>query len=229
MSAEPADPDLDMIGKAMAAQLWPAPERVAVPAPEPAEEEPPPAPVPPPRAGPTRRRLVLEWVAILAVALLVAVGLKVWVLQTYSIPSDSMVATLEVGDHILVNKLAYRTHDVRRGDVIVFTRPPALKVTTGPTPRELVKRVIGLPGDTVEARSGAVLVNGRRLVEPYLSVGTRTDRLASPVVVPRGQVFVMGDNRSVSADSRVFGTISEETIVGRAVVTLWPPNRVGFL
>jgi signal peptidase I len=178
---------------------------------------------------PSRRRLILEWMAILSIALAVAAGLKLWVLQSYSIPSDSMVPTLNVGDHILVNKLAYRTHALHRGDVVVFTRPRSLPRSAGEAPHELIKRVIGLPGDTVETRDGAVLVNGRPLIEPYLRSGSTTDRFEAPVVVAVGQVLVLGDNRAVSADSRVFGTIAESTIVGRAVVRVWPLNRVSFL
>ena len=228
-----SDPDLDVIGQAMAAKLWPADDRPAVEmtltevAEKSTPEESKEAEVS--KSRPSRRRLILEWVAILSIALAVAAGLKLWVLQSYSIPSDSMVPTLKVGDHILVNKLAYRTHSFHRGDVVVFARPPSLPESAGEAPRELIKRVIGLPGDTIETRNGLVIVNGRPLIEPYLRSGTKTDRFETPVVVPNDQLLVLGDNRSVSADSRVFGTIAESTVVGRAVVRVWPLNKVGFL
>lgn len=229
-----SDPDLDVIGQAMADRLWPVAERPrgATSVAEVGERHVPTDAATQAEvstARPSRRRLILEWMAILSIALAVAAGLKLWVLQSYSIPSDSMVPTLNVGDHILVNKLAYRTHGLRRGDVVVFTRPRSLPRGEGEAPHELIKRVIGLPGDTVETRNGVVLVNARPLIEPYLPSGTTTDRLEAPVVVPGGQLLVLGDNREVSADSRVFGTIAESTIVGRAVVRVWPMNRLSFL
>jgi signal peptidase I len=146
-------------------------------------------------------------------------------LAAFYIPSASMVSTLEEGDRVLVNKLSYKLHDVHRGDIIVFERPDS-EPDTGI--EDYIKRVIGLPGETVEGREGHVVIDDRILEEPYLDEGTTTTDFA-PVVVPAGEVFVMGDNRAVSIDSRTFGAIPEDTIVGRAFVRIWPLTHLGFL
>lgn len=161
-------------------------------------------------------------------AILVALIVKTVFVQAFRIPSESMDPTLIKGDRVLVNKLSYRLHDVNRGDVVVFDRPENLP--GGPDdPQDLIKRVIGLPGDTLYARDGVVYVNDRPLDEPYLPEGTSTVNMDQPVTVPEGQVWVMGDNRGNSQDSRVFGPIPEDSIVGRAFMLMWPLNRIGSL
>jgi signal peptidase I len=159
---------------------------------------------------------------------------KVFLLQAFYIPSLSMYPTLREGDRVLVNKLSYRLHDVNRGDVIVFERPASETSSNIP---DLIKRVVGLPGESISFIDGAVYVDGKRLDESYLSDGTVTSSAnapnkctaEAPCVVPSGQVWVMGDNRSDSKDSRYFGSIDESTIVGRAFVTVWPIGRFGLL
>ena len=166
--------------------------------------------------------------------------------QAFFIPSGSMLPQLEVGDRIVVSKLSYRLHQPRRGDIVVFDSPtprpepqdPLLERmlrglgeaigVTAPSTDEFVKRVIGLPGETVEGKSGHVFVNGREVIEPYLPPGTNTTDF-QPVTVPPGALWVMGDNRTNSADSRAFGPIRRETVVGRAVVRLWPLTDMSFL
>jgi len=173
-------------------------------------------------------RNLLEWVAVIVGAVLVALLIKTFVVQAFRIPSESMITTLEVGDRVLVNKLSYDVHDLNRGDVVVFERPPGLP--SGPNdPKDLIKRVIGLPGDTVVAKDGEIYINDQRLEEPYLADTTATYNLDIPVTVPEGQVWVMGDNRTNSEDSRVFGPIESDTIVGRAFTIMWPPGRIGAL
>ena len=173
---------------------------------------------------------MIEWVGIIVVALLAAVLLKTFLVQAFFIPSESMEPTLHIGDRVLVNKLSYRLHEVHRTDVVVFERPPGQ--TGDPTIKDLIKRVIGLPGDRIESRDGAMWINGKRLPEPYLPAGTVTSGV-EPQVVPAGHYFVMGDNRSNSRDSRYFcdstckaaggsGAIPESLIVGRAFVRVWP-------
>ncbi len=175
------------------------------------------------RADTSRRREVLEWVVLIGAALVIALLIKTFLFQAFFIPSESMVPTLKVGDRVLVNKLAYDYGDVDRGDVVVFKAPP--EASSGGI-EDLVKRVIGLPGDTVEARDdGAVYVNGRRLDESYLPRGTTTSNLP-PTKVPAGHIFVMGDNRGASRDSRYFGPVEESAIVGRVFVKIWPPASV---
>lgn len=174
----------------------------------------------------TRRRLAagLEWVLVVLGALLVAVAIKTFLIQAFYIPSGSMLPTLAPDDRVLVNKVSYDLHDVNRGDLIVFSRPAEV----GGDIDDLIKRVIGLPGDTVEVRQSVVYVNGLALDEPYLEAGVSFAD-TRPVVVPPGMVFVMGDNRPGSRDSRVFGPVPVEDIVGRAFFRIWPPSRAGFL
>ncbi len=141
-----------------------------------------------------------------------------------------MTPTLHNGDRVLVNKLAYRLHDVHRGDVVVFERPPELK--DAPEVKDLIKRVIGLPGETVEFREGRILIDGHLLDEPYLAPGITTEskpETGDSITVPPSQVLVLGDNRTNSTDGRVFGPISQKLIVGRAFVLYFPMKNLGFL
>lgn len=170
-------------------------------------------------------RNLVEWVAIVVGALAVALLVKTFLIQAFFIPSLSMYSTLDEGDRVLVNKLSYKMHDVHRGDVVVFERPPGQPASEI---KDLIKRVIGLPGDEIEARDGVVYVNGKKLDEPYLDKGVITDNLPDQKV-PAGHIWVMGDNRTDSADSRVFGSIDEDTIVGRAFVRVWPLPDIGLL
>lgn len=136
-----------------------------------------------------------------------------------------MVPTLRVDDRVVVNKLAYRFGEVERGDVVVFRRPPD---EIDPSIDNLIKRVIGLPGETLEARNGLVYVNGRPLAEEYLPPQTISDTLP-PTVVPEGHLFVMGDFRNNSRDSRYFGPISHDLLVGQGLARVWPLNHLGVL
>jgi signal peptidase I len=194
-------------------------------------------------------RAAAELPLLIGLAILIAFVVKTFVAQPFSIPSESMVPQLEVGDRVAVSKLAYRLHDPRRGDVVVFDSPypeeeaaaddasvPS-RVLHGilesiglrqPSTSEYIKRIVGLPGDTVSGHDGKVWVNGRELVEPYLPPGTFTSDF-SPITVAVGQLWVMGDNRSNSKDSRSFGPIDRETVVGRAIARVWPPPRVAFM
>jgi signal peptidase I len=183
---------------------------------------------------------------LVGTALVIAVVVKAFVAQAFFIPSGSMLPQLEVGDRIVVSKLSYRLHDPRRGDIVVFDsptpRPPsddplAERVLRGlgqavgvvaPSTEEFVKRVLALPGETVEGKEGHVYVNGKEVIEPYLPPGTSTVDFA-PVAVPPETVWVMGDNRTNSADSRVFGPIRRSTLVGRAVFRVWPVSHLSFL
>lgn len=161
---------------------------------------------------------------VIAVSLTLVV--KAYVFTAYSIPSVSMVPTLEVNDRVIVSRLS---RDPSRGDVIVFDRPANDPKTSPGDPDVLIKRVIGLPGDTVTAdESGQVLVNNRIIDEPYLAPGTVT-AIGAPIEVGDDQLLVMGDNRPASQDGRTFGPISKDLIVGRALVRFWPFSRMGRL
>lgn len=183
-----------------------------------------------------RVRSMVEWVAVIVGALVVALVVKTFLFQAFYIPSASMEPTLEKGDRVLVNKLSYDLHDVNRGDVVVFELPRDAIGADGI--KDLIKRVIGLPGDTIESRDGVVYINDRRLAEPYLpdgvATGDTTNGSNPPIerqVVPDGTVFVMGDNRANSHDSRYAdrGPIPIDAIVGRAFVLVWPPGKMGGL
>jgi signal peptidase I len=173
--------------------------------------------------GDRRVRNAVEWLLIVGGALITALLVKTFLLQAFFIPSLSMSPTLEEGDRVLVNKLSYDLHDVHRGDLVVFERPPA--EPTGI--KDLIKRVVALPGETIEARDGNVYVNGEPLDESYLEDGVRTDNLPRQVV-PDGHLFVMGDNRANSYDSRMFGAIDADLVVGRAFMRVWPLTNITF-
>ena len=170
-------------------------------------------------------KAAVEWIAIIVGALLVALVIKATLIQAFYIPSESMVPQLHIGDRVLVNKLSYRMHDINRGDIVVFERP---KGETDPRIKDLIKRVIGLPGETIEARDGKVLINDRLLSEPYLPPGVTTTNLPRQLIPP-DHYFVMGDNRSNSRDSRVFRAIAEDLIVGRAFIRVWPVDDLTLL
>jgi signal peptidase I len=170
-------------------------------------------------------RRTLEWALVLLGALVLAVLIRQFMVQAFWIESESMESTLEVRDRVLVNRLSYTFGDVSRGDVIVFARLPD---DPGQT-RDLIKRVIGLPGDTVEGRDNTIYINGSRLTEPYVDPESNFFADFGPVSVPDHEVFVMGDNRDQSLDSRRFGTIDIDRAAGRAFITFWPMDRIGSL
>jgi signal peptidase I len=210
--------------------------------PDPANQPSPP-PAPGPRAHAAKgsgMRSLVEWVVIIAIALVGAIVIRTVLFQAFFIPSASMTPTLKVHDRILVNKLSYDMHPVRRGDIVVFTRSPDMVGADGNI-KDLVKRVIGLPGDTISTTpDGHIAINGKVLKESYLPAGTlpgpaitrTTGCLPGPptsCTIPAGHYFVMGDNRDDSSDSRVFGPIAKSQIVGRAFILIWPLPDFGLL
>ena len=174
------------------------------------------------RRPPKQGRGFLEFVVILLVAFVLVFGfIKPFVVQAFWIPSESMVPTLEVGDRVFINKFIYRFAEPQRGDVVVFE-----SVEDGDT--ELIKRVVGLPGDEVAVRDGSLLVNEERWEESYVNKRLPDQSSYGPETVPEGHVFAMGDNRGNSRDSRFFGAVPIENIEGEAFMTFWPPDRVGL-
>jgi signal peptidase I len=167
---------------------------------------------------------MLEWAAVLVVAIGVAVAIRTFVVQTFYIPSQSMEPTLMVGDRILVDKLSYHLHSIHRGDIVVFGKPPG---ESGAGVKDLVKRVIGLPGDVVSSADGHVVIDGKPLSEPWLSRGIVTTGI-NQQKIPANEYFVMGDNRTDSQDSRYFGPISRSLIVGHVVMRIWPISSIHF-
>jgi len=164
-------------------------------------------------------RAFFDWVLVVGIALLVAILVRTFLLAHYQVEGESMVSTLHPGDRVFVNKLSYRLHDPNRGDVVV------LHELTGTTERDLIKRVIALPGETIEIDDCNVYIDGNRLDEPYLDPNVVASTVwceFGPVTVEPDHVFVMGDNRPGSSDSRMLGSIPEGDLVGRAFVVFWP-------
>lgn len=164
---------------------------------------------------------------MLAIALVIALTVRLWVAEPRFIPSSSMVPTLHIGDRLVVDKLSYHWRPPHRGDIVVF-HPPGQLVNLGYDGRQaFIKRIIGEPGETLEVSHGQVLLNGQPLAEPY--------RLEAPLyetpalTVPPGYLFVLGDNRNDSNDSHVWGLLPQGNLIGRARFRFWPLNRLGSL
>jgi signal peptidase I len=178
-------------------------------------------------AAARRRRAVLDWVVVIGVALLVAFLVRTFVLAHFVVDGVSMSSTLHDDDRVFVNKLSYRLHDPNRGDVVV------LHQLNGTSERDLIKRVIALPGEEIRVEGCVVYIDGAVLQEPYLDPAASTPgSCGSDVatqVVPPDHVFVMGDNRGGSMDSRDLGAISEGDLVGRAFVVFWPSGHWQWL
>jgi signal peptidase I len=191
-----------------------------------------------PRKSSTQR-VVIEWVILIGSALLIALLIKTFLFQAFYIPSESMYPTLKKGDRILVNKVSYKVHDVNRGDIVVFETPDGEDSNI----KDLVKRVIALPGETIKTDEGRVYINDRLLDEPYLQDGVETCAPNTappscedfgPITIGKDRVFVMGDNREQSKDGRFFADpnengIKESSIVGRVFIRIWPITDLGFL
>jgi signal peptidase I len=188
-----------------------------------------------------------ELPALIVIAFLLALLIKSFLIQAFYIPSESMEPTLKPGDRVLVNKVVYHLHPPRRGDIIVFANPDPSKepdrgiiggffhwITEGlgispPADEDFIKRVIGLPGDVVEEKAnGDIYVNGKKLVEPYVKGRDFRSGGLGPWTVPDGKLFVLGDNRGNSNDSRFgLGYVPIDRVIGKAFVIIWPPSRFG--
>ncbi|MFL5992219.1 MAG: signal peptidase I [Rubrobacteraceae bacterium] len=166
---------------------------------------------------------VLEFLIILLVSFVLVFGfVRPFVVEAFWIPSASMVPTLKYGDRVLVNKFIYRFTEPQRGDIIVF------KSVEGDG-QDLIKRVVGVPGDEIAVRGGKLFVNGEPQKEPYVNKKFPDRSFYAPTTVPKDHVFAMGDNRANSQDSRVFGPVPEKNIEGEAFLRFWPPDRIGGL
>lgn len=179
-----------------------------------------------------RRRLIIEWAAILVIAVLASVLLRTFAFQTFFIPSGSMEPTLQIGDRIIVNKLSVTFGTINVGDIIVFKAPPA--ENCGEPATDLVKRVIGVPGDSLESNNNSILIKKPGQSHYYLlhERWTHTEPIGEaiqPITLKKNQYFVMGDNHSDSCDSRMWGTVPRSDIIGKAFVRIWPLSRIGFL
>jgi signal peptidase I len=165
-----------------------------------------------------------ETVLLLGLAFLLAMGIKTYIAQPFVIPTGSMQPTVEINDRVFYNKFVYRFAEPAAGDIVVFDNPE----DPGGTP--LTKRVIAVGGQTVEVRDGYVYVDGVQIDEPYVQAENRGGpSLPEPVEVPAGYVWLMGDNRAHSGDSRIFGPQPADNIQGKAFVIYWPLDRFGSL
>ncbi len=189
--------------------------------------DPTPSPEAPARRGLSKRqRGFLEWVVIVLIAAGVSFFLRAYVVQTYFIPSGSMEPTLQIGDRIVVSKLSVDFGTIHRGDILVFRAPPSEHC--GEPVADLVKRVIGLPGDHLTSRGNTIYVNGHPLKETW----THVEPLGTPignVTVPANSYFMMGDNHPNSCDSRMWGTLPRQYVIGKVFLRIWPLSRLGFL
>ena len=167
-------------------------------------------------------RALWELVHDLSVAVLFCFFLITFVAQAFRVQGTSMLPMLEDGERIIVNKFVYRFHPIDRGDVVVFWYPKDPSVS-------FIKRVIGMPDDTVELRNGVLYVNGQRLNEGYVLPGFRDDESYPPVTVKKGYYYVLGDHRNSSNDSRNWGEVPERYIYGKAFFRFWPLPKVGFI
>jgi signal peptidase I len=169
-------------------------------------------------------RRLAEYGVILLVAFVVVFGfLRPFVVKAFWIPSESMVPTLEVGDRVLANKFIYRFTEPEKGDIVVFDSVDEEDDQT------LIKRVVGVAGDRIEVQGGVLFVNGEEQEEPYLNEEVPFEGSYGPTEVPEGHVFVMGDNRGNSADSRVFGPLPLENLKGEAFMVFWPVSKIEIL
>jgi len=198
-----------------------------------------------------KRNPLIELVTIVVAALLIAFVVQLVLVKTYRIPSGSMEPTLDIGQRVLVNRIGMRFGDPSVGDVVVFhppvgadEQPPRCGVATEglgssracsqPTPQRssqtFVKRVVGVGGDRIQIQDGHVIRNGRREADAYTRPcdGGQGCTFQGTITVPDGSFFMMGDNRGESDDSRFWGPIPKKWVIGTAIATYWPPNRIGF-
>ena len=196
---------------------------------------------------------LVELVLIVAVALGLALGIQAFLVKPYRIPTESMVPTLAIGQRVLVNRLGNSFGDPQLGDVTVFHPPSGSSddvcgTTGGPYQPEqegracsrptqdmaevnFIKRIVGGPGDTLAVRDGHVILNGKRQREPFIAAcnGGGGCDLPRPITIPKDHYFMMGDNRGSSDDSRFWGPVPRDWIIGNAFGTYWPPKRIGLL
>jgi signal peptidase I len=175
------------------------------------------------RRSSKERGSLLEFLIILLVAFALVFGLvRPFIVEAFYIPSESMMPTLEVGDRVFVNKFIYRFAEPERGDIVVFESIEGSE-------QDLIKRVVAVPGDTVAVQNGVLFVNGQPQEEPYVNSAFPDGSFFGPTTVPEDSVFVMGDNRGNSRDSRFFGPVSISNVEGEAFLTFWPPSHVDLL
>ncbi len=166
----------------------------------------------------------VEGLKTVGLSIILALGIRTFVAEARYIPSGSMLPTLEINDRLIIDKLGYKFADPKRGDVVVFSPTDALKQQYKDA---FIKRIIGLPGETVEVKNAQVIINGETISENYIAEEPQYNW--GPQTVPENSYLVLGDNRSNSFDSHSWGFVPRENIIGRAVVRFWPLDRLGGL
>ena len=196
----------------------------------------------------SRTNSFVELVLIVAVALGLALGIQAFLVKPYRIPSESMVPTLSIGQRVLVNRIGNNFGDPAIGDVTVFHPPtgaesdnqcgarrkpsqPCPRPTAGKAEVNFIKRIVAGPGDTLAIQDGHVIRNGKRQPEPFIAPcgGGPECNLTTSITIPKDHYFMMGDNRGASDDSRFWGPVPRDWIIGNAFATYWPPKRIGLL
>lgn len=171
---------------------------------------------------PSEIKQILDWVSTLALAVLLSLVVRSYVAEARWIPSTSMLPTLKVGDRLIIDKVSYKFNGFKRGEIIVFQAPPASHLDV-----VMIKQVIGLPGETVSIKKGVVYINGESLTESYELEKPRDD--FKPFIVPADSIFVMGDNRNNSFDSRFWGVVPMDLVISKALARFYPPGNAAIL
>jgi signal peptidase I len=183
-------------------------------------------------------RIAIDWIVTIVGAVAIVLAIKAWVVNPYRIPSSSMEPTLHCAipasgcmagfsDRVLANRILYRFSEPKRGDIIVFETPP-LAVERCGAGGTFVKRLVAMPGETWRIEDGIVYIDDQRLIEPYLQDGRRGDDDKPAQQVPEGEYVMLGDNRVHSCDSRAWGSVPRENLIGKVFAVYWPPNRIDF-
>jgi len=177
---------------------------------------------------PKKPNLWIETIQTLGLSVVLAFGVRQFVAEARVVPTGSMEPTIQVNDRLVIEKISYLFDAPQRGDIIVFQAPEKALAASGSTTKDaFLKRVIGLPGETVEVRAGDVFIDGEAIYETYIKAPP--NYAFGPRTVPANEYLVLGDNRNGSLDSHVWGFLPEDTIIGKASVRFWPPNRMGGL
>ena len=190
---------------------------------------------------------LIELVVIVAVALGVALGIQAFLVKPFRIPSESMVPTLEIGQRVLVNRIGEHFGDPERGDVMVFKPPKGADTnscgeshsvregcpasTSEKSDQNFIKRIVAVPGDRLSVKRGRVYIDGKLQKEPFIRPDPFCDicNLPKEITIPDGQYYMMGDNRGASSDSRKWGPVPRDNMIGKAFATYWPPSQWGGL
>ncbi|MHB8378380.1 MAG: signal peptidase I [Acidimicrobiales bacterium] len=170
----------------------------------------------------SRRKSFIEWLIVLVAAVLVSLTIRTYVFQTFLIPSPSMEPTLYQGNRILVDKLSVDFGTINVGDIVVFKAPPDVARICSDPVTDLVKRVIGLPGDVLYTQGNAIYVNGKKLDQKWSVFPTMGPTAIKKMTVPKGQYYMMGDNHANSCDSRMWGTVPRSDMIGKVFLKIWP-------